>query len=217
MAMTDYMYVSDHLAWVNMSGTNIPVWGTLGDDYGFVMGEGTQIGSIYPNEFYVTVIPADYANANPNQAIYSPYKEIRFRNSSGAMATGYINVYPQGATYPEATWLQYQEPYHYYNSNGSTLVKNTATSINGKTCYVFSIAKAVTYLDPSGSTLGTFQAAGAKLATTSSTTGSTNKGYMFFDFYQPGGTGTWQTNNSKGIFVDLGLNLGSEPANRAIR
>lgn len=198
-------------AWVNRSSSTIPVYQGIGDfGAGHFTAGGTQIGSIYPNEMYTTRYRDNYLT----------YYEIRFRNSSGNMTTGYIETLPQGYTYPEAAWVASQELYHYFNSNGSTLTTSATVSLDGVTYRKFTVNSAVTYRNPSGTSQGTLPV-GALLLTDQSTTGSTYPGYMLFKKVSyTGGTtyGSWADLTSSGYgFVDLGLSLGSMPSNRPIR
>lgn len=206
MALTD-----SQGAWVNRSSTIIPVYEGIGNfGAGHTTAGGTQIGSIYPGEFYTTRLRGNYLT----------YHEIRFRNSNGTQATGFIETLPQGHTYPEAAWVATQEPYHYYNSNGSSLVVAPTMSIGNVTYRIFTVKKPVVYRDPNGNNLGTLEV-GTRLLTDQSTTGSTYAGYMLFKKAKSsaGGSsaGSWFDLSSAGYaFVDLGLSKGSEPASRAI-
>lgn len=143
---------------------------------------------------------------------YKAY-EIVFRDSNGNQSYGYIETSP-GQTLGEYDWVQYQEPYHYYNSNGSKLVSATTENVGGKKQYIFTVKKSVTYRNPSGSNLGTL-AVGTKLATNTSTTGQTYGSYMLFNMKNTGNG--WVNLCSSGYgFVDLGFNVGSKATNRAI-
>lgn len=83
---------------------------------------GTQVGVIYPNEFYTLV---------PNDSHYITNYLIIFRDGAGSQRTGYVESSP-GYTLGYYGWVQYQEPYHYYNSNGSSLTASATESISGK-------------------------------------------------------------------------------------
>ncbi len=204
-------YFPSRQALVNRSGSKIPVYEkTVRSSYhtGSLTAGGEQIGTIYPNEFY-TIIPQD-----------SPYitcYQIIFRNPKGVQTKGYIETSP-GYTLDDYTWAQYQEPYHYYNSNGSTLVKAARETIGSTNYYVFTVyGTARTYRNPAGTVQGSLPV-GTKLATASSTTGQTYGGYMLFNKKKlPGGS--WQNLVSGGTygFVHLGLDSGSFPSNRPIR
>ena len=210
-------FENQRVAWVNRSSTNIPVYNSLvssGAHVGGVTAGGGSAGAIYPNEFY-TLVP------NPENPPFSynnvtSYKII-FRNGSGNQTVGYIETNPGGYTNPMAAWLSSQEPYHYFNSNGSTLVSSASETISGSTYRIFTVNKAVTYRNSAGVSQGTL-AVGTKLATNQSTTGETYGGYMVFHKKKVG-TGSWQNlvSGSDYGFVDLGLSQGSEAATRAIR
>lgn len=204
-------YFGSRCALVNRSGTKIPVYEkTVRSDYhtGSLTVGGAQIGAIYPNEFY-TIIPQD-----------SPYitcYRIIFQNPKGLKAEGYIETSP-GLTLGDYAWAQYQEPYHYYNSDGSTLVKATRETIGSTYYYVFTVyGTARSYMNPAGKSQGSLPV-GTKLATTCSTTGQTYGDHMlFYKKKLPGGS--WQNLVSGGTygFVHLGLGVGSFPSNRPIR
>lgn len=204
-------YFSSRQALVNRSSTTFPVYEkTVHSDghTGGLTAGGAQIGVIYPNEFY-TIIPQD-----------SPYitcYRIIFQNPNGLQAEGYIETSP-GLTLGDYAWAQYQEPYHYYNSDGSALVKAARESIGGTSYYIFTVyGSPRNYLNPAGKDLGVLSI-GTKLATTCSTTGKTFGGYMLFAKKKPPG-GSWQNLVAGGThgFVNLGLASGSFPSNRHIR
>lgn len=195
---------------VNRSGSNIPVYSELvHSSYhtgGITVG-GTQIGTIYPNEFYVV-----FKN---NSAYVTSYK-IGFRNSSGAFTIGYIETSP-GYSLDDYAWAEYQEPFHYYNSTGSSLTYADTENINGSTYYVFTVKKAVAAITSSGRSLGTITV-GTKLATKASTAGASNDQYMIFYYKQASGSSSWNPIDSQNsyAFVDTNLDSGSMPSNRSI-
>lgn len=193
-------------AFVNRSSTSIPVYSTLvHSSYhtGGVTPGGTELGKIYPDECY-TVVP---------HGTNCTYHEIIFRDKAGDEATGYIET-SSGYTMGQYDWVEYQEPYHYYNSNGSTLVNAKTATINGKKQYVFTVKKSVSYRNPQGVSQGKLSV-GTQLATNSSTTGERYGSHMVFN-YKNTGSG-WRDLCSGGYgFVDLGFDLGSKANNRAI-
>ena len=200
---------------VNRSSTNIPVYSELvRSTYytGGVTAGGDKIGTIYPNEFY-TIIPNDSRNITSH--------EIIFRNSDGAEVHGYIETSEeyQAGVDTEFAWVQYQEPYHYYNSDGSTLVAAATEKINGITHYIYTVdGSERTYRDKKGTYKGKL-AVGTKLAARGSTTGQTYGGYMVFYKKKDPGVHSWQDlipGETYG-FVDLGLSVGSTPSKRPIR
>lgn len=185
---------------------NIPVYEKLvhsSAHTGGVTPGGTVLGHIYPDECY-TVIPHDD---------YCTYCEIVFRDKKGNQAIGYIEPSP-GLTFDDEPWVQYQEPYHYYNSNGSKLVNARTENIGGKLQYIFTVKKPVTYRNRHGVKQGQL-AAGTLLATNSSTTGQSYSSYMIFNKVNTGSG--WRDICSDGYgFADLGFNVGSKATNRAI-
>jgi len=205
---------NQRVAWVNCSNTQIPVYGSLVKSMGHVGGQtpgGTQVGAIFKNEFY-TLIPQPTSIQSPNKLTWF---EIIFRNGSGVERRGYIETNPGGVSNPTASWVNSQEPYHYLNSNGSSLVNSASETIGGVSYRIFTVKKAITYRNSSGASQGTL-AVGTKLATRQSGTGSAYGGHMLFTKKKVG-TGSWQDVASGGAgYVNLGLSLGSEPATRAI-
>ncbi len=200
---------NSRVAWVNRSNTNIPVYSSLVSSSIHTGGStagGTKVGVIYPGEFYTLV---------PNSSHYLTSYQIIFRDGNGAQRTGYIESSP-GYTLGYHAWVSSQEPYHYYNSNGSSLVSAARVSISGKSYYVFTVNKSVSYRNPSGVVQGRL-ASGTKLATDCSTTGQTYGGYMLFQKKKTGSTWTDLVSGSGYGFVDLGLAIGSMPNDRAIR
>lgn len=204
--------VQANCAWINRSGSIIPVYGSLGSYVGHYGAGGEQIGSIYPNEMFTTQMGASYSQ---------PYYTIRFRNRNGATATGYIETLPNGYTHDEAPWVPYQEPYHYYNSNGSALVSSASVTTGGKTYRKFTLTKSLRCIDRNGAN-AKYLPAGTLLLTDESTVGQSNPSYMIFKKCNTSGVdnGVWSDlyNDSYGYgFVDLGFVHGSEPSTRPIR
>lgn len=203
-------------AWVNRSSTTFPVYDDLVHSSihtGGVTAGGNIIGHIYPNEFYTLI---------PNDSFYITSFEIIFRNGNGQQVRGYIETSP-GYTLDDYGWVAYQEPYHYYNSNGSTLVTSATENIGGTVYRIFTVNKSArTYRSSDGKNQGTLPI-GTKLATLSSTTGQSYGGYMIFYKKKLSG-GSWQnlvsadkdTNGKTYGFVDLGLPVGTMPNSRPI-
>lgn len=140
---------------------------------------------------------------------------IRFRNSAGRLAEGYIETSP-GTTLGDYAWKQYQEPFHYYNSNGSSLVVSATETIGGKTMRVFTVKKAVAYCNSAGKSMGTLSV-GTKIATTQSLGATLYPTYMWFEKKKVG-SGAWTdlVSDADHGYVDLGLDKGSMPYDRAI-
>lgn len=196
---------------VNLSSMYIPVYSSLvysGIHVGGKTAGGTQIGKIYPNEFYTVI---------PNDSFYVTSFKIYFRNSSGQGTYGYIET-SKGDTLGRYAWDAHQHPYHYYNSNGSTLVESKKTvPINDKIYRIFTVTRDVSYRAPNGTLLGTIYA-GMELATLTSETGKTYSDYMVFFFKRnPASTWTRLHANYNYCFVDLDIEIGNMPNNRAIR
>lgn len=210
-------YFPSRQALVNRSGSNIPVYEKIvrnGAFTGGITAGGERIGTIYPNEFY-TIIP------DPDSMYITSY-EIVFQDPNGNETHGFIETsegYSPGV-HTSYAWADYQEPYHYYNSNGSTLVSSTIETIDDTSYRVFTVnGSARKYYKPTDykNSVGTLPV-GTKLATRESTTGQHLQGCMLFAKKKlPGGS--WQNLIAGGTygFVDLGLSVGSFPSNRPIR
>lgn len=196
--------------YVNNSNSYIPVYSSLVESQIHVGGHtagGTQIGKIYPKEFYTLIA---------NSSHYTTNFKIVFRNSSGQKATGYIET-SKGYTLDYYGWVNRQDPYHFLNSNGSTLVNATTVNIpgaSGNPYYVFTVKKKVACIDPNGHALDSLSV-GTKIATNSSTPGESNKHYMCFDYIKKNGTWTKLAGSSHG-FVNVGYHIGTMPSDRAI-
>ena len=134
---------NERAAWVNNSSYYIPVYQGLITRPGGGWGAGgTQIGTLYPNEFYTTV-PREYINAR--------YYKIYFRNSSGVKTLGYIETEPGGWATGYEPWTNLQSHYVNYNSNGYSLQYLTAETINGVDYRIFTVKKSVNVKRPKGS------------------------------------------------------------------
>ena len=199
-----------YAAWVNHSSYQIPIYsGLITRPGGSAGAGGTQIGTIYPNEFYCTV-PRDSTAQNVD------YAKIYYRNSNHVAAYGYIEPQPGGIMTGYEPWYELQSHYINYNSNGSSLVTVQTEVIDGVSYSVFTVKEAVTMRYPSGVYLGTLSV-GDKLATNVPQTGSSYNGHMLFYKLKKVGTSNWVTICTSGYaFVDLGLGIGSEPNTRAI-
>lgn len=195
---------------VNRSSSYIPVYKELVHSSihtGGVTAGGSQIGKIYPNEFYLVF---------PNSSMYVTSFKIRFRDINGNPVYGYIET-SEGYTLDYYAWNAYQEPYNYYNSNGSTLVNATTATIDGKKQYIFTVTKrAATAVSPDKSQSVELPV-GTKIATDTSTIGQTLPDYMLFRKKKVGNSWVNIVSSSSYAFVDLGLSNGNMPNNRNIR
>jgi hypothetical protein len=171
---------------------------------------GNVVAEILQNEFYTLI---------PNSSFYITSYEIIIKNPNNKVIHGYIETSP-GYTFPNYSWVAQQEPYHYYNSNGTTLVASASENIGGITHRIFTVyGSARPYRDSSGASKGTI-AVGTKLAARDSTTGVTYGDHMLF-YKKKVGTGAWTDVVSSGSstygFVDLGMAAGVFPATCQIR
>ena len=123
-----------------------------------------------------------------------------------------------GSTLGYYSWRDSQEPYHYFNSNGSTLVNPPATqSINGIRYNIFTVKKSGCRAVTTGNSLvNSSLPIGTLLATNECTVGATNDTYMYFNYYKIPGMSWASISPSAGGFVDLQLVKGNMPTDRAI-
>lgn len=199
---------------VNNSSYQIPVYEKMvqsGAFTGSITTGGAQIGVIYPNEFYTVI---------PNDSSYITSYHIIFQNPQGNQVGGCIETsygYSAGV-FTDKPWVADQEPYHYFNSDGTKLVPSAKETINGKTYRIFTVyGSPRPYRTPTGALQTVNLPVGTKLATNESSTGQNYGGYMVFNKKKLP-NGSWQDLVSTGYgFVDLGLNVGSFPSNRPIR
>lgn len=206
----DYPNLNCLAAWVNVSGYTIPVYSRCdvvrpGGSYG---AGGTQIGTLYPNEFYCTA-PRDTSALNVD------YAKIYFRNKYGNMQLGYIEPQPNGIATGYEPWYSGQSHYVNYNSNGSGLVESEKDTIDNIKYRIFTVKKAVEVRRSNGTYFSTL-AVGTKLATYESTAGLNYHGHMVFHKYKAPNSNTWYSLCGDYGFVDLGLSIGSEPSSRPI-
>lgn len=200
-------------AWVNKSNYQIPVYDSLITRPGGSLGAGgNKIGTIYPNEFYVTAI-RDEDSKNVT------YAKIYFRNSKGLQTLGYIDPEPGGISIGYEDWYEDQSHYINYNSNGYSLVSSKEEEIDGRSYRVFTVKKDVQCVNRDGGKVLSLSD-GDLIATDESTTGATKVGYMVFEKVKRAGASTWHnfTSDTYGgyAFVELGLTIGTEPNNRPI-
>lgn len=195
---------------VNLSSMYIPVYSSLvysGIHVGGKTAGGTQIGKIYPNECYTVI---------PNDSFYVTSYKIYFRNSNGQGAYGYIET-SKGDTLGHYAWDAHQHPYHYYNSNGKSLVASAKCTIDGVSHRIFTINKYISIRTPGGVVIGSMNI-GEQVALRSSTTGQTYPGYIISYYRRKNSTAEWSkmTPYHDYAFVDLALEIGNMPYNRAI-
>jgi hypothetical protein len=201
--------ISSNNAWINRSDTLITVYDSLyADEGGMHHAGGNIIGHIYVNEFFTAIGDTTYENGNCVVNIY-------FRTAAGNMASGWINIadFPE---YPWYDWVNYQEPYHYYNSNGSTLIDSTVITISGTGYRQFSLSRAVTVRAISGSVYTTLNPDNTLIATNTSHTGQNYPGYMEFQKVKIGQGGWANLCGTTYGYVDLDLAHGSMPNNRSV-
>ena len=201
------MLTNDQAIFVNRYSSYIDVYDSLTSSNGHVGGitvGGNKIGRIHPDEFY-TLLKSD----TPNVTSYG----IIFQNSNGNRSRGYIETSP-GYSLGSYAWKQYQEPFHYYNSNGSTLVSSKNIVIDGTSYRQFTVKVSVIYRDKTGAVVGAL-AAGTLLATNSSTAGQSYPDHMIF--YKKKVGSVWENLCSSGYgFVDMRYDAGAMPNNRRI-
>ncbi len=199
-------------ALVNRSNTYIPIYNKLVQSQahtGNVTAGGDLIGRVYPNEFYVVL-----KNSSSNVTSF----KILFRDGDGKQMAGYIETSP-GVTMDDYAWVKYQEPYHYYNSNGSALVSAAKETIDGKSYRVFTVVgSSRNCKDRDGNNVYMLPE-GTRLATSASTTGQSHMSYMIFYKKILPTQASWNDlipGEGYG-FVDLGISIGTMPDSRPIR
>ena len=194
---------------VNLSSTKIPVYEKLvhGEIHtGGVTAGGKVIGHIHPNELYAII---------PNDSYYITSFKICFLDGNNKTRYGYIES-SLGITLGDYAWKAKQEPYHFYNSNGSKLVSSTKTTIAGNTYRVFTVKKTAKCVDPNGDGLPNISP-GTQLACKSSTTGKTYPGYMVFYYKRSSKNSPWvKIGSNDYAFVNLFSAFTTMPNNRAI-
>ncbi len=212
MSLTNKRY-----AIVNRSNETIPVYKDLVPSdvhVGGMKAGGEQIGEIPPDGFY-TLIPNP---ENPPYTVsYLTHFEIVFLDYNGDVSHGYIETSPM-TTYPDYAWKASQEPYHYYNSDGSGLVASKRETIDGRTYRIFTVCnKSPMYRSLTGKVQG-YLAIGTKLATIESTSGVTYGDHMVFYRKKTSG-GSWQplVSGDEYGFVDLFMTEGVTPDVRCIQ
>lgn len=200
----------ERCAWVNRSNINIPVYSSLvpsGAHAGGQTAGGTKIGEIYSDEFFTSVPIGKYITT----------VKIFFRGPNRTKMTGYIES-SSGYAMPDYPWVDSQKPYHYYNSNGSTLVSSPDIYINGSYYKVFTVKRPVSCRDKSNLLLD-WLPVGTQIATNQSTTGESFGDYMLFLYKRSSASDPWVQffSNNAYAFVDLDLSNGSVPSDRSIR
>jgi hypothetical protein len=177
---------------------------------GYTVG-GTVVAQIMPDEFYTLI---------PNDSAYITSFEVIVQNPSKVVIHGYIETSP-GTTLGNYAWAASQEPYHYYNSNGTSLVSSTVQNISGVNYRIFTVYGSTRTVRDSSGVVKTTVGVGTKLAALDSTTGVTYGDHMLFYLKQVGGVGACQTLVSGGSstygFVDMGMAIGVFPTTRQIR
>ena len=212
--------VNPGAAWVNHSNHKITVWSSkISAPGGGLTAGGTQIGSILPNEMYVS---------RKSSANTDCFVEIWFLNTAGQVLSGYLATYPNGKSSAPSAWRASQQLYHTRKSNGTTLVNNTNTTqipgANG-TFNIFDIVKDVRCYTNYGELVTTLKAGSqiAVLPSDLSRTGVRNAVFMAARYYRlpPVSTKNWiflDTSASKSFgFVNLEFMRGTGPTTRAIR
>lgn len=193
-------------AWVNLSGTLIPVYSSIvpSDGHvGTVTAGGSQIGTIYVNEYYTLIGEQNNVTS----------RKINFRNSAGQWTYGYIETSP-GYTFGDYAWVKYQQGFADFcvSADGSSLAP--AGSINGY--YAHGLRRSVTVLHPNGNYSSTLWP-GLIIGAVDSHCGDIYSTFMKFEKVSYDGAVTWQDLTSDGSgYVDLQLASGSMPSNRSV-
>ena len=206
---------------VNRSSTNIPVYSELVDSEIHVGGHtagGNILGYIYPNDFYT--------RAKLSNGLYDTSFGVTIHDAEKGVVQGYIET-SKGTTLGDYDWTQYQEAFHLYNSDATSNLVDSSTNtvvINNETYRVFTVRKYLDRRNGDGTLIAERLVPGTKLAVSSSTAGTSWPTHMYFSYYNPNpDSNTWYNvgekttaTNEMGGFVDLGLQFGASPTNRAI-
>ncbi|OZG68809.1 MULTISPECIES: glycoside hydrolase domain-containing protein [Bifidobacterium] len=205
---------------VNLSTTSIPVYNARQN-----ADAANQIGQINPNEIYIRQDGAE-AGGSPIPASSYTY-EIYFRNSAGNIVIGFIHESDSWGSDILYHWASQQKEFTDYNSTGSSLAAATTTSINGSVYAVFTLSQdlAWCYTATDGETIMMSPLkAGTKIAlkqgdgNTDAPMGATHILFMLADYWGDGSS--WFSFHAAGQqvngYVDLGLQYGSMPSDRAI-
>jgi len=201
-------------AWVSLSSTTINVYDSLVSSSahsGGITAGGNVVAQILQNEFYTLI---------PNSSSYITSYEIIIQNPSKVVIRGYIETSP-GIGYSPYSWVSQQEPYHYYNSNGTSLVSSTVENIGGINHRVFTVYGSTRQVRDSAGTVRATVGVGTLIACRDSTTGVTYGDHMLF--YLKKVSSNWVDIIPSGLgsstygFVDMGMAIGVFPATRQIR
>lgn len=204
---------------VNRSNTRIPVYADLVPSQIHTGGNtagGEIVGYIEPGDFYTrwSSLPGSYVTS----------LVVTIADAQKGIINGYIDP-SRGVTLDDYEWEQYQEPFHLYNADGTSLVSPAETEmINGKKHYIFELTKFLDYVNSQNVYQGKL-APGTKIALDSCTAGATNPNYICFAYYKI--RDIWEpaydyidingnTVEQDG-FIDLGFQYGADPAHRAIK
>ena len=214
---------ADRKILVNRSGRDIPVYKDLVQTLIHVdtkTAGGEIIGYIHPGDIY--------SQSRCREGKNVTVRGVFIHGSENNILKGYIDSSP-GHLLPDYSWSSYQEDFCYYNSNGKTLSlsSNNVEEIHGKKHYVFTTKKDLDRRNKSGTLLSRLPA-NTKLAISVedlSLAGQSYQNYMYFDYYKDGddwkGIGEHYIDiNSKAVnnggFVNIGLQYGASPRDRAI-
>lgn len=213
--------------YINRSNMNIPVYSKKDGKRNEV--DGDIIGYIKPNQFY-TRYHTGTLYYDPNYDKNDGYRWILngdyvhaviFTNDAGKQAWGYIkenDLDPDDYNFIDSS-LPYQEPFHYYNFDGTQLVPAHQVVGSNPPSYIFTVKRPVRYFrSPDGTYLGTLPA-GTKLLASGSGGGLSRGWCMYFDEMQKEGEFAYEDLDSEkkqGAFVELGYDGGSFGNARAI-
>jgi len=176
---------------VNLHNQSIPVYSDIVYDGSLPEGNdagGYIIGYIHPDDCYCRAPAIGFID------IF----QIFIHDDRLGFIKGYYNQsVPSG--YPVLEWVQHQELFEYYNSDGTTLIPASLTR-------PFELKKDLDYMSHSGELLGVLST--GTFITPYSVPGETNSNFIAFE--------TEIDNSTFNGFIDLGLQFGASPSTRAI-
>lgn len=174
---------------------------------------GSQVGTIYYKEHYVT-LPEAPLNGSPYPVeFYGEATKIKFRNSSGQIATGYLQ-HNEGTTYP---WIDYQKDLTLYPCFTTVGVEDQNRTLHTDATIGFDIWRdGVPLRNPDGSlwkTVSKLTSDGGTrtFVTNSCQTGSTYNDHMYAKWIKADNGQYYETNSAGYFYVEIGFQYGSGP------
>jgi len=176
---------------INKSGVSIPIW----DQPEFPWASNAvQIGTLYNTEAF---------GYNADWGGDGVFNAIKFRNSSGNIATGWLNDDYSGGNPLPSGWAK-----------DCTLYPYGTVTIGGTSYKTFKFRKSETVYSPSGDVWGSV-ASGMRVACLNATAGSSHPEWKLVNYVERSSDGAWIQVTGSGYthgFVNVGLEDGSMPS-----